>query len=59
MVLIHSLELSNAAIDNNLKRLINQIYKLLPMKEEGQEWRQLLLTITEEIAGMEYTLIEE
>lgn len=59
MVLSHHLRLSNEAIEHNLKRLTNQIYKLLPMREEKTDWRTPLLSIIEEIAGMEYTLIEE
>lgn len=51
--------LSKEAIDRNFKRLTNQIYKLLPMREEQGDWRTLLLTIIEEIAGMEYVLVDE
>ena len=45
-------EINNDLILNNLKRLINQIYKLLPNREEGVDWTTPLDTITEEIAGM-------
>lgn len=51
--------LNKEAIDRNMKRLTNQIYKLLPMREEQGDWRTLLLTIIEEIAGMEYVLVDE
>lgn len=36
----------------NLKRLTNQIYKLLPNREEGIEWEKPLDTIIEEFVGM-------
>ena len=45
-------EIDNQIIVNNLKRLINQIYKLLPNREEGIDWKTPLDTIIEEIAGM-------
>ena len=45
------------AIHENLKRLTNQIYKLLPNREEGIEWQAPLNTIVEEFAGMDRLLI--
>ena len=52
METIYKTEIDNQLIVNNLKRLINQIYKLLPNREEGIEWKAPLYTIIEEIAGM-------
>lgn len=46
-------DIENAAVENNLKRLLNQIYKLLPNREEGLEWQRPLTTILEEFAGMD------
>ena len=40
------------AIEKNLKRLINQIYKLLPLREQGKDWQKPLETLIEQIAGM-------
>ena len=31
-----------AAIQNNLMRITNQIYKLLPNREEGSDWEKPL-----------------
>lgn len=36
----------------NLKRLTNQIYKLLPNREENIDWEKPLETIIEELVGM-------
>lgn len=44
--------IDNEAIKTNLKRLTNQIYKLLPNWEEAVDWRKPLTTILEELAGM-------
>ena len=35
MILRNNLEISAAAISINIKKLINQTYKLLPNREEG------------------------
>lgn len=39
-------------IVSNLHRLIGQIYKLLPYREEGIDWEKPLNTIQIELAGM-------
>lgn len=36
----------------NFSRLINQIYKLLPMREENLNWEKPLETVLEEIYGL-------
>lgn len=52
-------EISAEAIKLNLKRLTNQIYKLLPNREEGIDWQAPLQTIIEEFAGMDRLLIDQ
>ena len=42
----------------SLKRLTNQIYKLLPLREENADWNLALSTINEELAGL-YSLFKE
>ena len=37
MDLKYNVEINNQIIVNSLKRIINQIYKLLPNREEGLE----------------------
>jgi hypothetical protein len=44
--------IENDAIIVNLNRLTNQIYKLLPNREEGNDWGKPLAAIIEEFAGM-------
>ena len=48
-------EIDTASIKTNLKRLTNQIYKLLP----SIEWQAPLKTIVEEFAGMDRLLIDQ
>lgn len=52
MELKYNTHIDNVAIKTNLKRLTNQIYKLLPNWEEAQDWHKPLTTIIEEFSGM-------
>lgn len=38
MILKHNIEIDNKIIVNRLQNLINQTYKLLPIREEGIDW---------------------
>ena len=58
MTLANGFNVAPAAVERNLKRLTNQIYKLLPSREEGLDWQLPLDTIIEELSGMNI-LIEE
>lgn len=58
MLLKYDVNISNDAIKINLKRLTNQIYKLLPNWEEAVDWRKPLTTIIEEIAGMDRLFLD-
>lgn len=49
--------IENESIIQNLKRITNQVYKLLPSREEGLDWEKPLSTLIEEIAGMNRVLV--
>lgn len=53
----YELEVSSEVFSTNLKRNINLVYKLLPMREEGQDWTKPLETIIEELVGMNRLLV--
>lgn len=53
MILKYDLDIDKKAIQVSLKRLINQTYKLLPIREEMGNWERPLETIIEELAGMQ------
>ena len=57
MIVKYDISLEDEAIVANLKRITNQIYKLLPSREEGLDWEKPLLTLLEEIGGMDRLLI--
>lgn len=52
MIIKYNVDIDKSAIEINLKRIINQIYKLLPSREEGDDWEKPLDTIIEELTGM-------
>ena len=53
----YNLDVSSEVFSTSLKRIINLVYKLLPMREEGQDWTKPLETIIEELVGMNRLLI--
>ena len=57
MMTIYEIELKDDAIAVNLKRITNQVYKLLPSREEGSDWEKPLSTIIVELVGMNRLLI--
>ena len=58
MLLKYNTEIDATAISLNIKRLTNQIYKLLPNREEETDWQTPLTTIIEEISGMSRLLTD-
>ena len=52
MISVYDIEVDNEAICRNLKRLCNQTYRLLPMREEGDDWVKPLETSLVEIIGL-------
>lgn len=53
MILKYNVDIEEQTIHNRLQNLINQIYKLLPSREEGVDWEKPLQTVLEELAGMQ------
>lgn len=59
MEIKYNITLENAVVCSNLKRLINQIYRLLPTREEGSDWQKPLATIIGEFVGMNRLLFDQ
>jgi hypothetical protein len=53
MKIKYDADIQREAVESNLKRLLNQTYKLLPNREENHDWQKPLTTILEEFAGMD------
>lgn len=38
--------------EQDIKRLINQLWKLIPMRENEEDWKSHLLVVLEEVSGL-------
>ncbi len=45
-------EVANEIVAADLRRLINQIWKLLPMKENDEDWQKQLDSVLVELRGL-------
>lgn len=54
----YNTEIDNEIIIKELKKLINQIYKLLPSREENLNWEKPLETIMIELTGMSRLFVD-
>lgn len=52
MITKYGFELTAHDIEVNVRRLTNQLWKLIPMREHGENWLKQLDTVTIEIAGL-------
>lgn len=59
MIIKYQVDISKEAIMTSLNRLTNQIFKVLPMREEGGEWKSTLQNLIVEISGMNNLLIDQ
>lgn len=48
----YNIDFTESTKDQDLKRLINQLWKLIPMRENEEDWQTHLVILTEEIAGL-------
>ena len=53
MILKYNINIKNNTISSRLQSLINQIYKLLPVRQENSDWQKPLQTILEQLSGMQ------
>ena len=49
----YNFDIKDEIVKKDIKRIINQVYKLLPMREENNEWEKPLKTIMVELSGMQ------
>lgn len=55
----YNIEISAEVINTDINRLINQIWKLIPMREKGEDWQGHLNIVLEEICGLNEVLKDE
>ena len=58
MILKYDAEIQDEAIIKNIDRITNQIFKLLPNREEGGDWETPLQNLIIEIVGMDRMLVD-
>ena len=59
MSIKYNITFSKNIIQNDIKRIINQVYKLLPLREEEKEWKKPLETIIQELIGMKRLFLKQ
>ena len=59
MVFKYDVKFDNEAVIKNIDRITNQIFKLLPMREEGGDWEAPLQNLILEITGMKALWIDQ
>jgi len=53
----YTFEFQSESIQKNIRRLTNQLWKLIPMRESGEDWLKQLDTVILEIAGLNEVFI--
>ena len=53
MLIKYNIDIEPKTVEVNLQRIVNLIYKLLPIREEGADWQSPLLNIMEELSGIQ------
>lgn len=48
----YKIKFSKEVIDKNITRLTNQLWKLIPMRENNEDWQKQLETVLLEIVGL-------
>lgn len=56
MTVKYDMEFSLEVLEKNVTRLINQLWKLIPMREHGENWKKQIDTVIIEITGMNQLL---
>ena len=59
MITKYGFDISNEIIIQDNKRLINQLWKLIPMREKNEDWNKQLVSVIVEIAGLHKIFAEK
>ena len=57
MYIKNGIDINCEDVQEILKKIINQVYRLLPTREEDGDWIKPLQTVLEELYGMDRVLI--
>ena len=59
MVFKYDLEFDSDAVKKNIDRITNQIFKLLPNREEGGDWQTPLQNLIYEVIGIKSLWVDQ
>lgn len=59
MITKYHIDIPNEVMEKNIIRLTNQLWKLIPMWENGEKWIKQLDTVIIEIAGLNEIFIQD
>lgn len=59
MMTKYGFEINGKIIEQDLKRLVNQTWKIIPMNENNEDWIKQLETIQNEIVGLHEIFSDE
>ncbi len=59
MVFKYDVRFDKQAIEKNIDRITNQIFKLLPNREEGGDWETPLENLILEVTGMKILWVDQ
>lgn len=59
MITKYGFEFSKAIVEADKKRLVNQLWKLIPMRENNEDWQRQLTSVLIELSGLNEIFIEE
>lgn len=54
----YNFEIPKVVFNKNIMRLTNQLWKLIPMRENGEEWQKQLNSVKLEIVGLNEIFIQ-
>ena len=55
----YDFDFNEQTLESCKKRLVNQLWKLIPMKENGEDWEKQLNNVIVEIAGLNTIFVKE
>ena len=55
----YDFDMSVGSLEKNIARLTNQTWKLIPMRENEEDWQKQLDTVILEIAGLNEIFLED
>lgn len=59
MITKYGFDITSEIIKQDKKRLINQLWKLIPMRENQEDWQRQLSTVIIELAGLNKIFAEK